>query len=74
MGGFTGAAPTPTLDGVRHLVATGQLRFFLLGGPSTGAGHTAATWVRAHCSRAGFQPAQLYFCSRATAGGADQHA
>src|SRR2546430_13684986 len=32
MGGFSGSVPEPTLARVRQLVATGQLRFFLLGG------------------------------------------
>src|SRR2546430_11500484 len=32
MGGFSGPVPEPTLAPVRQLAATGQLRFFLLGG------------------------------------------
>jgi hypothetical protein len=32
MGGFSGSVPEPTLARVKQLVATGQLRFFLLGG------------------------------------------
>src|SRR5207244_12852108 len=49
MGGFSGSVPEPTLARVRQLVATGQLRFFLLGGTGGfggpgrgGAGGTAA--------------------------------
>ena len=32
MGGFSGSVPSPTLARVKQLVATGQLKFFLLGG------------------------------------------
>ena len=41
MGGFSGSVPEPTLARVRQLVATGQLRFFLLGGTG-GRGRSAA--------------------------------
>jgi 4-amino-4-deoxy-L-arabinose transferase-like glycosyltransferase len=60
LGGFSGTVLTPTLDRVRDLVRTGQLRFFLLGwfgGPGFGgAADTAGTvgaiesWVRASCT------------------------
>jgi 4-amino-4-deoxy-L-arabinose transferase-like glycosyltransferase len=33
MGGFSGTVPSPTLQRVQHLVAGGQLRFFLLSQP-----------------------------------------
>jgi hypothetical protein len=38
MGGFSGSVPEPTLARVRQLVATGQLRFFLLGGAGSFGG------------------------------------
>ena len=58
MGGFSGSVPEPTLARVRQLVATGQLRFFLLdgtgGGPGRGgADGTAAqvtSWVESACA------------------------
>jgi Aldehyde dehydrogenase family len=60
MGGFSGSVPEPTLARVKQLVATGQLRFFLLGGTGGfggpgrgGAGGTAAqvtSWVESACA------------------------
>ena len=60
MGGFSGSVPEPTLTRVRQLVASGQLRFFLLGGTDGfggpgrgGAGGTAAqvtSWVESACA------------------------
>ena len=59
LGGFSGTVPTPTLNRVRDLVRTGQLRFFLLGwfgGPGFGgaddnAGQVGAieSWVTRSC-------------------------
>jgi hypothetical protein len=57
MGGFSGTVPSPTLAAVKHLVGTGQLRFFLISGTGAGAGlggggNTAATidtWVESAC-------------------------
>jgi 4-amino-4-deoxy-L-arabinose transferase-like glycosyltransferase len=59
MGGFSGSVPEPTLAQARHLVATGQLRYFLLGaggglaGPGGGqAGGTrqaVTSWVESAC-------------------------
>ena len=72
MGGFSGSAPEPTLTRVKQLVATGQLKFFLLGGaagfggPGRGGGGTAtqvASWVESACA---VVPAADY---RATSGG-----
>ena len=74
MGGFSGSVPEPTLARVKQLVATGQLRFFLLGGTGGfggpgrgGAGGTAAqvtSWVESSCA---VVPAPDY---GATSGGA----
>jgi 4-amino-4-deoxy-L-arabinose transferase-like glycosyltransferase len=60
MGGFTGSVPEPTLTRIKQLVSSGQLRFFLLGGPSLRqiAGAAAAgspqqaivAWVQKTCA------------------------
>ena len=60
MGGFSGSVPSPTLARVKQLVATGQLRFFLLGGagglggPGRGGADSAAaqvtSWVESACA------------------------
>ncbi|GAA2678667.1 glycosyltransferase family 39 protein [Streptomyces lunalinharesii] len=63
MGGFTGTAPTPTAVGFRELVATGQLRYVVLGGPATDPGRALAPWVRAHCARVPGQAHGLYHCA-----------
>jgi len=63
MGGFSGSVPEPTLARVRQLVATGQLRYFMLGGAGgiggggfggrsgNGTSETAriAAWVQSAC-------------------------
>jgi 4-amino-4-deoxy-L-arabinose transferase-like glycosyltransferase len=67
MGGFTGAVPSPTRTEFRNLVATGQLRYVVLGGPVTKPGRTIAPWVRAHCARTHYQPQRLYLCSPSSA-------
>jgi len=48
MGGFGGSVPEPTLARVKQLVATGQLRFFMLGGGGgfAGSGGLAGQGVR----------------------------
>ncbi|MFJ2577191.1 ArnT family glycosyltransferase [Kitasatospora aureofaciens] len=38
MGGFSGSAPSPTLDRFRQLVGTGELRYVLLGADHGGSG------------------------------------
>jgi 4-amino-4-deoxy-L-arabinose transferase-like glycosyltransferase len=63
MGGFTGSAPSPTLPELQSLVATGQLRYVMLGGPSTAAGHASAGWVRTHCTRDDPRFPQFYLCT-----------
>ena len=59
MGGFTGQVPAPTLDRVRSLVASGQLRFVLIargpgqrGPDAKGAGpiEAVSAWVRSDCA------------------------
>jgi 4-amino-4-deoxy-L-arabinose transferase-like glycosyltransferase len=64
MGGFSGSVPEPTLARVKQLVASGQLRYFMLGGAGLGgaglggggfgrAGGSATeqidTWVESAC-------------------------
>ncbi|WP_274911618.1 ArnT family glycosyltransferase [Streptomyces sp. WZ-12] len=68
MGGFTGTAPTPTAAGFRHLVATGQLRYVVLGGPATDPGRAIGPWVRGHCTPVPGQAYRLYRCTPASAG------
>jgi hypothetical protein len=67
MGGFTGAAPTPTGAQFRHLVATGRLHYVVLGGAVTVPGRTNARWVRAHCARVPLPMSRLYRCSPGSA-------
>jgi hypothetical protein len=78
MGGFSGTVPEPTLARVKQLVATGQLRFFLLGtaggGPGGGRGASTAqvvSWVESACAAvpardygaaAGVSAGTLYQC------------
>jgi 4-amino-4-deoxy-L-arabinose transferase-like glycosyltransferase len=69
IGGFSGSVPSPTLGHVRHLVAAGRLRFFLLGqqgsgfiGRATGGQSLAiTTWVQRDCAPTA--TASLYQCS-----------
>jgi 4-amino-4-deoxy-L-arabinose transferase-like glycosyltransferase len=52
MGGFTGSDPAPTLEQLQAYVASGQLRFVLIGGGGGGAGFGSSseisTWVAAN--------------------------
>ncbi|MGW4566555.1 ArnT family glycosyltransferase, partial [Streptomyces sp. NPDC004561] len=67
LGGFSGRAPFPTQDGFRRLVASGKVRYVLLGGDrgmgfaAGGSGRTATEritgWVRSSCTRV---PASAY--------------
>jgi hypothetical protein len=74
MGGFSGTVPAPTLAAARHLVRTGQLRFFLISGTGSGGGFggggsTAATidaWVESACK---VVPATDYAGTTATSAG-----
>ncbi len=58
MGGFSGTIPEPTLNRVRELVSSGQLRFFLLGAGGSGLGRgggrgpaarSVTSWVESSC-------------------------
>jgi 4-amino-4-deoxy-L-arabinose transferase-like glycosyltransferase len=69
IGGFSGSVPSPTLRHFRHLVDTGNLRFFLLGGQGSGfmgrarSGQALAitTWVQHACTLTA--TTSLYQCS-----------
>lgn len=55
LGGFTGAAPFPTLAGVQRMVAAGELRYFVLGGADGIGGNDTesyriTSWVLATCA------------------------
>lgn len=65
MGGFSGSVPQPTLAEVRHLVSTGQLRYFLLGGGRGGGGTVSAinTWVQSTCTQVTDVEETLYRCA-----------
>jgi 4-amino-4-deoxy-L-arabinose transferase-like glycosyltransferase len=76
MGGFSGSVPEPTLARVRQLVATGQLRYFLLGGAGGGFGGgpgrdrggaaaQVASWVESSCATV---PGQDYGATSGAAG------
>ncbi|GAA3777688.1 glycosyltransferase family 39 protein [Streptomyces coacervatus] len=67
MGGFTGAAPTPTSAEFRNLIATGRLRYVVLGGAPTTPGRAAADWVRGHCTRMPHERFRVYDCSPTSA-------
>jgi hypothetical protein len=59
MGGFSGSVPEPTLARVQQLVATGKLKYFMLGGGGFGGGGLRGggtsstsqidTWVQSAC-------------------------
>jgi 4-amino-4-deoxy-L-arabinose transferase-like glycosyltransferase len=49
IGGFNGADPAPTLSRLQAMVAKGELRYVLIGGPGGRGGSDAiATWVQQH--------------------------
>lgn len=60
IGGFTGSDPAPTLAQLQHLIATGQVRYVLVGGagpggaaggpggPGGGSSQSISAWVTAH--------------------------
>jgi hypothetical protein len=64
MGGFTGAVPTPTAAAFHHLIATGKVRYVVLGGAATDPGTVNAAWVLGHCARVLGQTFHLYDCSK----------
>ncbi len=77
MGGFNGSDPFPTADELSALVASGELRYVLLGGPGGRGGpggfggSDRATWVQASCTPVdyGGTSGTLYDCAPAAAPG-----
>jgi hypothetical protein len=83
MGGFTGSDPTPTLEQLQGYIASGRLRFVVLGGEGgdggplgggplgggPGGGDTSerTAWVRATCTAVSSVSASLYDCAGAVA-------
>jgi 4-amino-4-deoxy-L-arabinose transferase-like glycosyltransferase len=77
MGGFSGSDPTPTLEQLQAYVASGDLRFVLVGGGGPGAGaggaiggfgggsSDVASWVTATCSPVTAVSSNLYDCAGA---------
>ena len=71
MGGFTGSDPAPTLEQFRALVASGQLRFVIVGGQGGGPGGDSSdasartAWIEANCSQVTSVSSSLYDCSTA---------
>ncbi len=71
MGGFSGSDPTPTLEQLQAYVASGALRFVIVGGGGgPGGGSTAvSTWVTSACTAVSAVSTTLYDCSGAVAAG-----
>ncbi|HEX2755914.1 MAG TPA: glycosyltransferase family 39 protein [Candidatus Limnocylindrales bacterium] len=74
MGGFTGSDPAPTLEQFQAFVASGQLRFVIVGGqdggPGGGTDSTARTaWIQANCRAVTSVSSSLYDCAGLTTGG-----
>ncbi len=77
MGGFTGSDPAPTLAELQGYIASGQLRYVLVGGQGGGPGGTTASerdaWVTSACTAVdygGSGGSSLYDCAAAvTTGG-----
>jgi 4-amino-4-deoxy-L-arabinose transferase-like glycosyltransferase len=76
MGGFTGSDPAPTLDELRDAIASGELRFVLVGGAGGGPGGAIGgstsserdAWVTATCTLVdygGTGTSSLYDCAGA---------
>ena len=79
IGGFSGSVPSPTLSHLRHLIAAGKLRFFLLG-PAGGQGFPGrargrqslaiTSWVQRECAPTA--TTSLYECSAHAGDGGGQ--
>jgi 4-amino-4-deoxy-L-arabinose transferase-like glycosyltransferase len=73
MGGFTGSDPTPTLDQFMGYIASGKLRFVLIGGGGGGGGFGGgssdtgvSSWVTSTCKVANVSGSSgLYDCAGA---------
>jgi hypothetical protein len=66
MGGFTGSDPAPTLSQLQSMVASGQLRFVIIGGQGGGPGGGNSTlsaidaWVQANGTPVSSVSSNLY--------------
>jgi hypothetical protein len=76
MGGFSGSDPAPTLGQLQSLMASGQLRFVIVGGQGGGPGRGSSTisavdsWVASTCAVVTDVSTSLYDCSGAVTTGA----
>ncbi len=70
MGGFTGSDPTPTLQELQAYLASGQLRFVIVGGGGgpDGGSSEVTSWVTSTCTVVSDVSSTLYDCSAAAAG------
>jgi 4-amino-4-deoxy-L-arabinose transferase-like glycosyltransferase len=71
MGGFTGSDPTPTVDQLQAYVASGALRFVIVGGGDggpSGGSSDVSTWVGANCAAVSSVSSSLYDCASAATG------
>ncbi len=74
MGGFTGSDPAPTLEQFQSFVASGALRFVIVGGQGGGPGGGSDTsartsWIEASCTAMTSVSASLYDCAGAVTSG-----
>lgn len=74
MGGFTGSDATPTLDQLQSYIASGQLRFVVVGGQGGGPGGGATSsdqsaWIEASCTPVTSVSSSLYDCAGAVTTG-----
>jgi 4-amino-4-deoxy-L-arabinose transferase-like glycosyltransferase len=53
MGGFTGSDPAPTLDQLKAYVASGQLRFIIVGGNGEPGGGSTSSEISAWVTSVG---------------------
>jgi 4-amino-4-deoxy-L-arabinose transferase-like glycosyltransferase len=65
MGGFTGSDPAPTLGQLQAYVASGQLRFVLVGGGQGGGSSEVSGWVTSTCTAVSSVSSGLYDCAGA---------
>ncbi len=79
MGGFTGSDPTPTLAELQADIASGALRYVIVGGGGPGGGgfggpggsgsaSDVSSWVTSSCTAVTSVSSSLYDCSGATTG------
>ena len=72
MCGFSGSDPAPTLEQFQAAVASGTLRFAIVGGQGGGPGGGASArtaWIQANCTVLANVSASLYDCAGAAPGG-----